>query len=208
MSILVTLEGIEGTGKSTLIQNLAIMLRDKDIGVTITREPGGSPQAEKIRQLVLKKGSENLDPLAELLLMYAARAQHIAETILPALNTGHIVLCDRYFDASHAYQGFGRSMSRNILQDLDKHVVKKCIPDLTLWLDAPIELCLERTKVRKNRDRFDQESIEFFTRVQKGYAQLAEDNPQRITMLDAMLSKDDLLDKAYAHIITCYKSKK
>ncbi|MEC8063603.1 MAG: dTMP kinase [Pseudomonadota bacterium] len=197
MSLFITLEGIEGTGKSTLIQTLAISLRDQDIPVTVTREPGGSPLAEKIRQVVLKKGSEHLNVKAELLLMYAARAQHIAETIQPALANGHVVLCDRYYDASHAYQGFGRGVDNKVLRDLDAIVVSSHTPDLTLLLDAPIDLCLDRTKKRKQSDRFDKESHIFFTQVQQGYRQRALDFPDRIVTINVDAAPEVVQDLAY-----------
>ena len=180
----VSLEGIEGTGKSTIIKMLADEIAKRNRQVLITREPGGSPTSEKIRTILLQKGSEVLDATAELLLMYAARKQHLVEVIQPALAKGMIVLCDRFSDASHAYQGSGRGLPQERLQHLDEWVVADCQPELTLLLDAPIDVCLDRTKERKKQDRFDKESHAFFTRVQQGYYHRAEQFPDRICIVD------------------------
>lgn len=196
----ITLEGIEGTGKSTVIKLLADEIAKGNHQVLITREPGGSPTSEKIRTILLQKGSEVLDPTAELLLMYAARKQHLVEVIQPAIAKGMIVLCDRFSDASHAYQGAGRSLPQDRLQHLDEWVVADCQPELTLLLDAPIDVCLARTKERKKQDRFDKESHAFFTRVQQGYYQRAKQFPDRIRFIDTQQSVKKVVAAAYAAV--------
>ena len=196
----ITLEGIEGTGKSTVIKLLAEEIAKEKQQVLITREPGGSPTSEKIRSILLQKGSEVLDPTAELLLMYAARKQHLVEVIQPALAKGMIVLCDRFSDASHAYQGFGRGLPAERLDHLDSWVVGDCTPELTLLLDAPIDVCLARTKERKKQDRFDQESHAFFTRVQKGYYQRAEQFPHRVQVIDTQKPIKQVVESAFATV--------
>ncbi len=199
----ITLEGIEGTGKSTVIKLLADEIAKENLQVLITREPGGSPTSEKIRTILLQKGSEILDPTAELLLMYAARKQHLTEVIQPALAKGMVVLCDRFSDASHAYQGSGRGLPQDRLHHLDEWVVADCQPELTLLLDAPIDVCLGRTKERKKQDRFDKESLAFFTRVQQGYYQRAEQFPDRIHIIDTQKPIKEVVAAAYAVIAEC-----
>lgn len=199
-SLFITLEGIEGTGKSTLITALADSLEKKGIEVIKTREPGGCKAAELIRNIILDNHDIDFDFKTELLLMYAARNQHIEQVIKPALREGKVVLCDRYFDASHAYQGYGRMLDLEFINILDKFVLVNSIPDLTLLLDADVNLCLSRISKRKNKDRFDSESIEFFSKVRAGYDKIALENSSRVKKIDVSCNLSKVLSRAMMHI--------
>lgn len=181
----ITLEGGEGLGKSTNLSFLADYLKGRDIPVIVTREPGGTQLAEKIRQLLLNKHDEAITETAELLLVFAARAQHIKHVIEPALSRGISVLCDRFTDATYAYQGGGRKMANSTINWLENLVQGKLKPDLTLLLDAPIEIGLERAKTRGKFDRFEQEKLCFFENVRQAYLTQAELTPHRIKVIAA-----------------------
>ncbi|MDO4223577.1 MAG: dTMP kinase [Acinetobacter sp.] len=191
----ISLEGTEGVGKSTLIQSLQHYFEQQGRTVVLTREPGGTPLAEKIRALLLEKNDEQVDESAELLLMYAARCQHIRHTIQPALDAGQVVISDRFFDASFAYQCAGRGLSEHTLTLLNEHFIQ-LRPNITFWLDAPIEMGMARAKNRGQLDRFEQESLQFFSRVRAGYEQLYQREPQRIVRLDATQSAADVFAQA------------
>ena len=183
----VTLEGIEGVGKSTQIVRLARALEAAGIAPIVTREPGGTPLAEKIRGLVLEARDEPLPPAAELLLMFAARAVHLANRIEPALRAGSWVLCDRFTDATYAYQGAGRGLDAASIAQLETLVQGARRPDLTIILDAPVPLALERARLRRASapDRFESERAELFERVRAGYLARAAAAPERMLVLDA-----------------------
>ena len=181
----VTLEGGEGVGKTTNLSFIKDYLQQYAIPVTVTREPGGTALAEKIRQLVLDKDSENISDTTELLLMFAARAQHIQHVIEPALAQGNWVLCDRFTDATYAYQGGGRELSIATIALLEQLVQGELRPDLTLLLDAPIEIGMERAQKRSAFDRFEAEKISFFTRVRNMYLSRAAQQPDRIKVIQA-----------------------
>lgn len=183
----ITLEGSEGAGKSTAINFVKDLLVSAGYEVLTTREPGGTELADKIRQLLLYPGTdEKMAPMTELLLMFAARAQHINQCIEPALQAGKWVLSDRYVDASYAYQGGGRSLSVNAIQQLDHLVVDSLYPDITLLLDVPSEVGALRADGRSGeKDRIENEKIEFFMRVRDVYLQRAKQDPKRIKMIDA-----------------------
>lgn len=184
---LITLEGIEGAGKTTVLQFIQNYGLAKQWPLRVTREPGGTVSAEKIRQLLLHDGSaEPLTPLTELLLMFAARQQHITQVIAPALAAGEWVLSDRYIDASYAYQGGGRQLPMASIQALDSMVVGAYQPDLTLLLDVPVAVGLARTVQRgAQQDRIEQEKSDFFQRVREVYLQRAHAAPDRIKCIDA-----------------------
>ncbi|MEZ5561767.1 MAG: dTMP kinase [Gammaproteobacteria bacterium] len=184
---LITVEGIEGVGKSTNLAFVAEELRRAGHEVLVTREPGGTPLGEKIRELLLQPGSE-IVPMAELLLMFAARAAHLETVVLPALQSGRWVVCDRFTDASHAYQGGGRGISSATIDMLDKLVTGGLRPDLSLLLDVPLEVSAERQAGRSDRDRFEREASPFFRRVRARYLELARAEPQRIRVIDAARS--------------------
>lgn len=180
----ITIEGSEGTGKSTNIRYIQDYLREKKIDFISTREPGGTPIAEKIRALLLDKNNSSLCHDAELLLMFAARAQHLNELIIPALEAGQWVLSDRFTDATYAYQGGGRGLSRDKIAQLEQFVQGELRPDATILLDIPVELGMQRVRNRGEVDRFEQEQMSFFNRIRETYLQLAGDNPQRFHIVD------------------------
>lgn len=185
----ITIEGGEGVGKSTQLAVLRTWLGARIEEVVFTREPGGTPRAEKIRELLLAPTEEPMPAMAELLLMFAARATHIENVIRPALNRGAWVVCDRFTDATYAYQGGGRGMDVRQIDMLEGLVQQALRPDLTLLLDAPLELTAQRAHGRNAAtgvvDRFEQERREFFERVRDTYLERARNFPERIAVIDA-----------------------
>lgn len=181
----ITIEGTEGVGKSTNIAFIQEWLVTQGIEVVMTREPGGTPLAEEMRQILLEKRDEGFDASAELLLIFAARAQHIARVILPALNRGAWVVSDRFTDATYAYQGFGRGLDIHVIETLEQLVQGELRPDLTLVLDIEVELGLARARARAELDRFESEKVEFFERVRNGYRARVAKNPLRYAVVDA-----------------------
>ena len=174
-----TIEGVEGVGKTTNIQFIKDWLSLHKIPYLTSREPGGTPIAEEIRQVLLTPRDEIVCDKTELLLMFAARAQHIEQVIVPELDKGNWVLCDRFTDATYAYQGAGRSMDSQIISDLESMIQGKLRPDLTLILDIPPQEGLKRANKRGALDRFEQEKIEFFERVRESYQIIAKRDPER-----------------------------
>jgi dTMP kinase len=188
-----TIEGIEGVGKTTQVTRLSRALNERGVAHVVTREPGGTPLAEKIREIVLNARDEALPPTAELLLMFAARAVHLANHIEPHLQAGRWVVCDRFTDATYAYQGGGRRLSADDIRQLETMVQGARRPDLTVLLDAPIEQALQRARQRNAgavEDRFEIERAEFFERVQHAYRARAAAEPNRIATVDASQSAD------------------
>jgi len=183
--LFITLEGPEGAGKSTNRDYLAARLREQGVDVVMTREPGGTPLAERIRELLLAPSEERMAVDTELLLMFAARAQHLAEVIRPALARGAVVLCDRFTDATYAYQGGGRGLPVERIAILEAFVQGELRPDLTLVFDLPVEVGLARAAARGRLDRFEQEGQAFFEAVRQAYLQRAGQQPQRYRLLDA-----------------------
>ena len=196
----ISFEGTEGVGKTTLIRRIYEYLEQQNKDVVLTREPGGTPMAEQIRSLLLSVNhEEKMCNDTELLLMYAARAQHLDLVVMPALNAGKTVLCDRFTDASFAYQCAGRGLSQEKLELLNKNFVTR-MPDFTFWLDAPIEIGMNRARERGALDRFEQEKVTFFEKVGSGYATLAERHPERIKRLDATQTPDQVFEQALAYL--------
>lgn len=190
----ISLEGGEGAGKSTLAAGLAKALQALGIPVICTREPGGTPLAERVRAVVLERGDEVIDLTAETLLMFAARSIHLANRIRPALAAGHWVICDRFTDATYAYQGAGRGVPLPLIDSLAEAVQQGTWPDRTLLLDLPIEEGMRRAKRRGGpEDRFEAEHTAFFTRVRDAYRQRAAAEPTRFRVLDATLPPEPLL---------------
>ena len=181
----ITLEGGEGVGKTTNLAFIKDYLQQHNIPVVVTREPGGTVLAEKIRHLLLDKDSEVISEQAELLLIFAARAQHIKHVIEPALAQGEWVLCDRFTDATYAYQGGGRNMRISTIEWLENLVQGNLRPDLTVLLDAPVEIGIERARKRGAFDRFESEKISFFEHVRRAYLLQAELYPERIKLIKA-----------------------
>ncbi|MBT8115419.1 MAG: dTMP kinase [Arenicella sp.] len=184
----ITVEGQDGAGKSTNIAVVERFLAEQKISFVKTREPGGTAFGEKIRQLLLSSGDELIGDKAELLLIFAARAQHIIEVIEPALSKGEWVLCDRFTDATYAYQGAGRGLSMADIGEMEQSVQGSLRPDLTLLLDLPVSLGQSRAGQRSQPDRFEQQHVEFKQRVRDCYLSLAETHPQRIKIIDASAS--------------------
>jgi dTMP kinase len=181
----ITIEGIEGVGKSTNVNFIADYFRAKGDVVHITREPGGTEIAERIRNLILETPGDGLSDTGELLLMFAARAEHLAGLIRPALERGETVICDRFIDASFAYQGGGRGLDHEVIGTLRDIVLGKLRPNLTILLDAPTEVSAERIAGREWQDRFEQERAEFFGRVRSAYLDIAGREPERVRIVDA-----------------------
>jgi len=182
----ITIEGIEGAGKSTAVKFIHDYLQSKGKSVVVTREPGGTPVAEEIRQLVLNPDAkEIIDPKAELLLMFAGRAQHVARVILPELSAGKWVLCDRFVDATYAYQCGGRGLDAKWVKMLEELVVGSLRPDLTILLDLDPEVGLARSRRRGPQDRFEKEKVAFFERVRQVYLERADHEKQRFRVIDA-----------------------
>ncbi len=188
----ITVEGIEGTGKSTNLEFIAGLITERGHTVARTREPGGTPMAEQIRQLLLDHGQEPLPPIAELLLFFAARSLHLQNTILPALESGQWVLCDRFTDASRAYQGAGRELGAKRVDLLADWVLDGFEPHITLLLDAPAEIGMQRAAQRGAGDRMDNEELAFYRRVRKAYLDLAERHPERFVVIDASQDLDSV----------------
>lgn len=184
----VTLEGPEGAGKSTNLEYLAGLLREQGADVVLTREPGGTALGERVRALLLDPSDEQMAADAELLLVFAARAQHLERVIRPALARGALVLCDRFTDATYAYQGGGRGLPTQRIAELEQFVQGDLRPDLTLIFDLPIEVGLARAAARGRLDRFEQESRGFFTAVREAYLRRAATDPARYRVIDAAQS--------------------
>lgn len=181
----ITIEGTEGVGKSTNLGFVRDWLNARGKHVVVTREPGGTPLAEEIRHLLLSNRDESVFPLTELLLIFAARAQHLEQVVKPALARGHWVLCDRFTDSTYAYQGGGRGFDRAQIRQLETLVQGGLRPDMTLILDIDIELGLKRARQRSEPDRFEGETVAFFERVRGVYQTLAAGAPERYTLVDA-----------------------
>lgn len=181
----ITLEGSEGSGKSTNLAFIHHYLQQSGIDVVLTREPGGTPLGEAIRELLLDHRNNEMASDTELLLMFAARAQHLHELILPALEAGRWVLCDRFTDATYAYQGAGRGIAESRIALLENWVQGELRPDLTLFLDLPVAQGLARAGERSAPDRFEREQLDFFERVRHGYLEQAARAPQRYRIVDA-----------------------
>lgn len=190
MACFITFEGIEGCGKTTQLQLLAGTLSSRGHEVTVTREPGGCPIADRVREILLDAGNSAMTPMTELLLYAAARAQHVAEVVAPALDAGRIVLCDRFTDATVAYQGYGRELDQAVIAELNRLATGGVRPDLTVLVDCPVEVGLERAMARINgsqgarEERFELESLQFHQRVREGYLKLAKQEPDRFIVVN------------------------
>jgi len=189
--LFVSFEGIEGCGKTTQAMLLAKWLKSRGHQVIITREPGGTPLAEKIRKVLLDSRNHQMSPLTELLLLQASRAQHLAQVIIPALKAGKIVVCDRFADSSTAYQGYGRGMDLEMVKQLNQIAVDGCWPSLTLVFDLPVEQGFARAAKRKRAlDRMEQQQKAFHQKVRRGFQAIAKADPARVKVLDGSFPPD------------------
>ncbi len=201
----ITFEGGEGAGKTTQIARLADRLRAAGVSVLTTREPGGAPGADSIRALLVSGATDKWDPLSETLLLYAARRQHMVQNILPALERGEWVLCDRFSDSTLAYQGYGHGVSRDFIEHLDTTVVGDDGPNLTLILDLPVAAGLARAGARnagveRPEDRFERMGTEFHERLRQGFLDIAARAPQRCVVLDADRDADAVTDAVWTAV--------
>lgn len=182
---LITLEGGEGAGKSTHARFIRDWLEQNGRKAILTREPGGSAQAEAVRELILRTWPEGMSPMTELLLMFAARAAHMRDTIEPALSSGTDVVCDRFIDSSYAYQGAGKGVSTQKIEELERMVLGRMRPQLTLVFDLDVETGLQRTHKRGERNRFEDETLAFMQRVRRCFLKRAKSAPRRYALIDA-----------------------
>jgi dTMP kinase len=201
LSLLITFEGVEGSGKTTQIRRLKRYLTRRGIPCKVTREPGGAPISEKVRKILLDPDHQEIIPLSELLLYEAARAQHVKEVIEPLLKRKVMVLCDRFSDATIAYQGFGRKLDLDLIKRLNHLSTRGRNPDITFLLDCPSDVGLKRA-VHRNRqlrkekeERFEREKIQFHHRVRRGYLSLAKKYPQRVKVIDTREGEDKTFEK-------------
>jgi dTMP kinase len=201
----ITIEGGEGAGKSSNIAFIRQFLEQRKLQVVFTREPGGTALGEEIRELLLGHKHTGMSDETELLLMFAARAQHIAEVIKPAIAAGHWVLCDRFTDASFAYQGGGREMDWQRIQSLESWVQGELRPDLTLLLDLPVEVGMQRAGQRSAPDRFESEAMGFFEKVRNAYLRIAAEQPERVKIIDAAQTLD-AVQRQISQVLTRFLS--
>jgi dTMP kinase len=198
-AVFITFEGLEAAGKTTLIAALNDDLRARGENVLVTREPGGTPMGDRIRQ-IWRDPANAIDPLAEALLMSADRAQHVATVIVPATRAGTTILCDRYFDSTIAYQGFGRGLEIEMLLELSLLATSRVAPNLTLLVDIPPDVSLARLRARNDGDRFDGEDLAFHGRVRAGYQELVKRFPGRYVVLDGTAVPGAVLAAAHTAI--------
>ena len=207
MGYFITFEGVEGSGKSTQIKLLSEQLTARGLRTVLTREPGGCPIADKIRAILLDAENSALSPLSELMLYAAARAQHVTEVIVPALDSGSIVLCDRFCDATVAYQSFGRGIDRTIIDNLNLIACQGVAPDLTLLFDCDPKVGLDRARRRietttgPREERFELEALAFHQRVRDGYRRLAADQPDRFLIIDGAESIENIFNVIATQVI-------
>jgi dTMP kinase len=193
--VFISLEGIEGTGKSTQVRLLAGKLRSRGLSITETAEPGGTSISLRIREILLSLDSRGMTPVTELLLYNAARVQHIEEVIMPALNKGDIVITDRFSDSTIAYQGYGREIDLKLIASLDAIATNRLRPDLTILLDIDAETGLRRNREANKEDRLELEDISFHDKVRRGFISLAAKEPERIQLLDCSAGIEEVHTK-------------
>jgi dTMP kinase len=199
--VFISLEGIEGCGKSTQARILSDYVSELGYSVTLTREPGGTPIAEKIREMLLDRKNENMTSITELFLYLASRAQHVEQIIMPSLNESKIVICERFSDATYVYQGFARGLDLQIIENLTQIATSGLEPDLTIVLDLEVEEGLLRAEKLKNHlDRLESQSIDFHNKVRNGYLAIARKHPERVKVVDAKGSIEDVHFRIRQHI--------
>ena len=194
--LFITLEGGDGAGKSTQIRNIEKFFEEKGMTVTHTREPGGTPIGEKLRSILLDPANTEMEAVTEMLIYAAARSQHVRETVLPALERGEVVICDRFVDSSIAYQAYGRNLG-SMVAEVNGHATGGLRPDITIWLDIDPETGRARATRDSGPDRLESESTAFHTRVREGYASMAEAEPDRFKRVDASGSVEEIKDEIY-----------
>lgn len=201
--VFITLEGGEGAGKSTLLRSLTAWLDSQNIPVLATREPGGTPEAEAIRSLVVQGSKDRFDPIAETLLFNAARRHHLQQVILPALKAGTWVICDRFVDSTFVYQGYVQGVDLNFLTMLHQKACDNCLPTVTFLMDIPVDIGLYRAKKRMTAShemRFEQYDYHFHEQVREAFIQLSKAYPQRFFVLDGTLSEQAVFEQAIDHL--------
>jgi dTMP kinase len=205
---LITFEGIEGSGKSTQIKLVAEYLAEKKIPLIVTQEPSGTDIGRQIGNILFHRQHSHLCAEAEMFLFCAARAQHVREVIMPALEQNKVVLCDRFSDATYAYQGFGRGLNQEFIRVINDYASMLIKPDMTLLFDLPVEAGLQRATLRNNRlaepaatDRFEREKLEFHQRIREGYLNIMKNDPDRFRLIDATLDRDTIQKEIRRHII-------
>lgn len=204
----ITFEGIEGCGKTTQLRLLQKRIEGEGYAVEATREPGGTPIGEAIRTILLDPANMAMHPRTELLLYEAARAQHVEERIRPALDAGRIVLCDRFFDSTTAYQGAGRSLPPEKVAGLHQFAIRGVMPELTLLLDLPVEMGMQRIAGRGERDRLEAEDMSFHDRVRRAFLALAGESPQRIVRIDAAAPPEAVAGEIWAAVAPRLRERK
>jgi dTMP kinase len=200
--LFISIEGLDGSGKSTQMQGIKTYFEDKNIETVVFREPGGTQIGEKIRHILLDEKNIEMDKVSEMLLFAASRSQNVAENILPALEEGKVVICDRFIDSSVAYQGYGRELNVDEVYNVNLAAVRHRLPDITFFLDKNPEDSLRRRKEATKADRLESEKLEFHKRVYKGYMELCNKYPERIIRLDA----EDSIDAINKKIVTTLDS--
>ena len=190
--LFITVEGVEGAGKSTQLSLILKKLESAGIEIISTREPGGTPFAESVRELLLANRDEKVDQITEMLLMFAARSQHLSQLIKPAIAEGKWVVCYRFTDATYAYQGGGRKLGFELVSQLEQLVQGDFRPDKTFYLDLPVEQGMKRVVARGEKDRFEREELDFFEKVRSAYLRLVESNPTRYVVIDASQSLESV----------------
>jgi dTMP kinase len=204
---LITFEGIEGSGKSTQIKLVAEYLMKKKVPLVVTQEPSGTDIGRKIGNILFNREHSHLCAETEMFLFCAARAQHVREVIMPALEQGKVVLCDRFSDATYAYQGFGRGLNQEFIRLINDYSALLLKPDMTLLFDLPVEIGLQRATDRNNRlekpsatDRFERENVDFHRRIREGYLDILRKDPERFRLIDANRDVDVIQDEVRRHI--------
>lgn len=199
--LFITIEGGDGAGKSTQIENIKKYFENKDYKCRITREPGGTPIGEKLREILLDPANKEMSGTTEMLIYAASRSQHVAEVIRPAVECGEIVICDRYVDSSVAYQAFGRNLG-DAVWEVNKYATSGCMPDITFWMDIDPEAGRKRIVTRENPklDRLEQEKLDFHYRVYEGYKSISEKHPDRVKRIDATRTIEEIKDEIYRHL--------
>ena len=208
--IFITIEGPDGSGKTTALQQVVPRLQQEmNRKVVATREPGGSPIAEKIRSLILDPSHTDMDSRTEALLYAASRRQHLIEQVLPVLESGDVIFCDRFVDSSIAYQGYARGIGEEGIREINQFATEGLEPDVTLYIDVPAEVGIQRIHANldeREYNRLDQEKLDFHEKVRAGYQQLAKANPERIVVVDGTMSREEVAESCYQIIKNRYPS--